>query len=443
MSYNVILDRLHRLYPHLSREDVIGKVEQSDDNSFLFFRAFVPLFYQLLRRSNSLTTLPIGDASFNCWCVGDPHLENFGVLIANQEAAPNSRIFAMNDPDDGALNYPAADLLRFLTGIYLAKPFLRLEAPLTIEGKLDDAIEAYENALTTGEAPANSADVRTFLRETHNVRRGSVDELLEQGNEINENYVSRTGRFHLVKKDDEDVIYGFRVAAAEEEAIEDLFQDLFPGEFKVCDIRKFKKKNGGSGGLLQFRVLLRPSGSRCSRRPDTMHSSDVMVIELKPLVRSGVFPLMRQEDGDDWQTVPEKDPNDLPLADARISSSMDPKAIVDRVNNSLDNERGVTGVRDRFSRALYQRELGPVLVRPQWRGDNGVKMEELIKDGNRDLIEAEAAILGIIHRKSLGERIVDYKDAFSQPETKTQLLSDSETLAETIKNIFTEANKGA
>ena len=85
---------------------------------FAFLRGGAVLFDECLRREGSWAKGPSGGGSL----VGDLHLENFGVFIADGGAA----IFHVNDFDalrDGPWRF---DVLRLLTSVLLARPELRV-----------------------------------------------------------------------------------------------------------------------------------------------------------------------------------------------------------------------------------------------------------------------------------------------------------------------------
>ena len=100
---------------------------------FAFLRGSVSLFDECLRREGSWAKGPSGVGSL----IGDLHLENFGVFLADGGAP----IFHVNDFDalhDGPWRF---DVLRLLTSVLLARPELKLSgteaqelARVTLEG---------------------------------------------------------------------------------------------------------------------------------------------------------------------------------------------------------------------------------------------------------------------------------------------------------------------
>ncbi len=81
MSDTPVLDRLKSFYPHLELDPIMNKVDASKESDFMFFRAFVPWYYDWMHKNTVLKGLKAGRRRYLCWCVGDPHLENFGVVL--------------------------------------------------------------------------------------------------------------------------------------------------------------------------------------------------------------------------------------------------------------------------------------------------------------------------------------------------------------------------
>ncbi len=100
------------------RELLSRKWKRMSASPFAFLRGGALLFDECLRREGSWAKGPTGGGSL----VGDLHLENFGVFLADG----GTPIFHVNDFDalrDGPWRF---DILRLLTSVLLARPELRV-----------------------------------------------------------------------------------------------------------------------------------------------------------------------------------------------------------------------------------------------------------------------------------------------------------------------------
>ncbi|MEO5350627.1 MAG: DUF2252 family protein [Magnetococcus sp. YQC-3] len=354
---NKLVNRLHHLQPHLLRDEIAQKIAATREESgtsmrsFLFYRAFVPYFYHLLRQPKYRKGLH-GAAAFTGRCVGDPHLENFGFM----RPKPGGRLrFTMNDPDDGGQGAPVFDLLRLLVGIRLYdKQF-----------DLDHLFTPYCRGVRGQNTRTHASRrlVKKALKKSH--KKHPAGELY-----------TRCKPVRLTTADD-DLDYG----APTPRTVLQISQSIhahFGGSHAVDDIIAFKKRGGGSGGLPQFRALLRrQKGNKKSPL------GDYAVLDVKPLLRSGLYP--RQ-------------------CDDRSSlsglCSLDPETIVRRVKKTLQWERG------KHASACLPTiipGIGPVLLRLRQPGELGVSLKRIRdeKVSLRKLSKLEAAELGKLHRDSM------------------------------------------
>jgi hypothetical protein len=432
MSERNMLEQLNALYPHLSLIDIIRKVEASRENDFKFFRAFVPYFYELIR--NDVTFLAwleqAGLHRFPAWCVGDPHLENFGVVLG----ARHEPVFTVNDPDDGGPGYPIMDLLRFMVGLTLYNPDWT---------DWDRVMGHYLDGLSNGpDRPRLHALIHT----------------LDPGpQEADSKDYHDSGRARLQMEAANRLSLG--VKNREEKIIGEALRLHFRNTYQLCDLKKFKKKAGGSGGLVQYRVLLLPTGQKPSPINQAIRE-EMVILDLKPIVRSGLYPLICQT-GDT--------PNPFRLHKPLLCSNGLASNRMARIRRTLRLERG-GGAHTPFVNTLNIPEWGPCLLRPRWRLETAITLKNIeaapiaeptIQDESPpalpvpeirsadftldELVAVEAHVLGTLHRKSLRTKqdttqVADYINAFNGTQNPTALLIDrTGTLARTIQASFQAA----
>ena len=139
-------ERLRLKYGHLRQ------------NPFAFFRGTNHLFLRQLPRSNTLFRAP---GALIC---GDLHLENFGTYKGDNRLC----YFDINDFDEACLAPFTVEIVRFLTGVYLAAPEFKIK-------RSDAAILArsflrgYTSAIDSGkprwvERPSADGAIRVLLR---------------------------------------------------------------------------------------------------------------------------------------------------------------------------------------------------------------------------------------------------------------------------------------
>lgn len=128
---------------------------------FAFLRGSALLFDECLRREGSWSKGPSGGGSL----VGDLHLENFGVFLADG----GEPVFHINDFDelrDGPWRF---DVLRLLTSILLARPELRVTGTQAQE-LARQALEGHQLGLS-GKRVGAPAFIQRLFRSTAEVPR--------------------------------------------------------------------------------------------------------------------------------------------------------------------------------------------------------------------------------------------------------------------------------
>src|SRR5688500_5751506 len=88
-------EELADLYPEQTPKFLEERIKAADA-PFKFLRAFVPYYYRALKDKPADYPAFESLKSFEGWCAGDPHHENFGVMIDAESAAA----FTLTDLDD-------------------------------------------------------------------------------------------------------------------------------------------------------------------------------------------------------------------------------------------------------------------------------------------------------------------------------------------------------
>ncbi|MBF0214835.1 MAG: DUF2252 family protein, partial [Magnetococcales bacterium] len=319
MNKKSVMDRLNGLYPHLTWENIKNKINPDDldgkNSAFMFFRAFVPYFYFEVERKKFLNRLAIAGKRYQCWCTGDPHLENFGVLAQfSGKKGRNETFFTMNDPDDGGFGDPATDLLRCMTGIRLARSEIDIRKK-EVDQTLQQVMDAYRQGLKDDQWPNQLDEVLDFLKDrgVKKSTRKDVQKHMKRGFEPDpDDFNDENGK--LIRNG--SCGSNYCMAKNERSRVWSEIDKEFGSRYDLCDLIKFSKENGGSGGLIQYRVLLR------RRKPQSKTWPEWVVLDVKPQVRAGLYPLFKDR------------------FKPRISTSMDPKVIKKRTDTSLITERG-------------------------------------------------------------------------------------------------------
>jgi hypothetical protein len=116
-AVSLTADYFRQSYPHLSAEQFQQKWKNAQKSGLLFMRSFVNTWYDELGRLSR--TGPIGP------CFGDPHPENFGFLVFEENLE-----FTYNDVDDSGACPVAFDALRYFTTLKVMAKDSVLEADL-------------------------------------------------------------------------------------------------------------------------------------------------------------------------------------------------------------------------------------------------------------------------------------------------------------------------
>ena len=136
-----IPERIKEFNESRLQEFTAMKYELMAGNAFRFFRGTCHLFYEDLRRNDSL---PLSPAT---WISGDLHLENFGTYKGDNRLV----YFDLNDFDEGVLAPAAWEVVRMVTSIFTGCESLGISEKETMElARL--FLEVYAATLDKGKA---------------------------------------------------------------------------------------------------------------------------------------------------------------------------------------------------------------------------------------------------------------------------------------------------
>ncbi len=374
-----IKKELKGYYPHLNKADIRRKIRASE-NAFLYFRAFIPWFHGRLRGMESdFSEHMQALMGFQGWCVGDPHLENFGVVRIGGCSGKFSGRFTVNDPDDGGPGPLAADVVRYLAGILIRFP----------NKPTGPVFEAYYNGLSGGQRREELVQLEQLLLTSTGKKKARADKVKFKG---------KLFKLEKLNKEDFDEL---KIRSRHRRWVEEAISGAVGDRYKVCSnaLVRFRKKGGGSGGLKQFRVLLMPKGVACSATNSGAKKA-VRVVDLKHITRAGIC---------GWHSpTPPAWPDWSPAggpACGTVTTEM-----VQRVEHSLALERG-SDTLGPFPRTLMHPRLGPCLVRVRCSQEQGVNLKEMKKKGlTSTVIALEADVMGRLHAASLpAEKVADFR----------------------------------
>lgn len=350
-SREAVLQRIEKLYPHLTRAEIEGKIGAATD-SFLFFRSFVPLRFQALKDSpqwkNELA--PLLGADHQGWAMGDIHPDNFGFILLNDGRV----IFNMNDFDDNAKAPLVTDVISMLAAL---RTYDRTAPPAEL-------LAAYRNGL--GDSPMEMPAVLKKLR----------DKAIKDGRRPKDSaFESFLG---MADKDKLKRVEGSRnLTDTEQAAITAAIEKIYGASdgVKIKDAFHMKRDGGGSGDLERFRVLVKFDS-------ETGIDSKRQIIELKRLVNPGLEPVAS---------------GPIPSASQRIAQSL-------RLAFGTDASRlyAVDSVLDM-----------DMFFRPRWDGNIGITIAEFGKTDQKSILAYEAWTLGQLHRRS-ADKMQAYTDALGR-----------------------------
>jgi len=265
-----LLTTFQHLYPQLNNEQIEKKIAAAS-SPFQFYRSFIPLFYFYLAEDASLNVSLTKWQDHRGWCVGDAHIENFGIIyFAGEEAR-----FTVNDLDDGAPCPLMLDYLRFLTGVLLFDDDFDLER---VHRMYVSTLEGEEVKLST---PVQGLLDKSNDRATEIKKKQLVSKSRLQ---------RESGSLDLSKKFKDEVVSKLKF--------------FLETDLQLLDSYRYVRDRGGSFGGERIRVLVELKNAQGSE------GEALQVFEIKEMkFLPGVFPV---------QTASEK----VLSTQARIEKSM-------------------------------------------------------------------------------------------------------------------------
>lgn len=352
-----LLNKLENLSPFLSLDFLlhnkingIRKADYPQPPPFMFYRCFVGYYHWMVGQNLDNSSLkPLADKlakkQFQGHCVGDAHMENFGVIFNNQDK--DKAIFTMNDGDDGGIGPLFVDVLRFFGAVKLNND----------NDNLSPIIEAYQEGVR-GKKRKNCVTIEAMIK----------DSVKDEAKEKCKDY--RT-KFEKQVKSKAQADNGYNkhktgLTQWEIKEVKRILDDQFGKEVTFIDAFTYVKVVGGSGGLRRVRVLVDFKSDKNPKRPN---SAGCGILELKELTTPGIY-----------QGV-----------------YMSPKEVGKCISSNLVFENNE--ILGKFF-AMTQFDEQPYELRPRWNCYAGVALEDLKTDKQRmEVMANEAYILGTIHRR--------------------------------------------
>lgn len=237
--------RIERFNAGRDPELLAVKYKKMRKSPFSFFRGTAHLFWEdLLAASSALADAPL------VWACGDLHLENFGSFEGDDAVAH----FDLNDFDEGALAGATWELSRFVAGVFVAAPSLKM-TPAHTDALVERFLDAYQSALHAGkpgsvERDSSDGMVKALLHQVGSRKRALL---------IDSYTVSKKGKLqldieshHMLPATDRQRGDATRWLGAFAKSRPD------PGFFEIVDVAR-RVAGLGSLGLERLAILVRGS----------------------------------------------------------------------------------------------------------------------------------------------------------------------------------------
>ena len=298
------------------------------DNPFSFFRTFVDFYYIILKSNlNQLPTLQSRIKNIG-WCVGDAHPENFGFLIDKKSES----IFTMNDIDDSGPCPLILDIYRLFISYNLHSN------NINIANALENYLHGLNHEIT--EMPNTLKELKS---KSINKGQSVPSELVE-----NSQLIRNSTTMELTKSELDEITQKLLYLIP-----------ILNKPFQILDSISYRKKNGGSAGLLRYHLLIK-------------NDPEPILIELKE------------------QTIPavsifSSDLSPIPETKERIFLALN--YTYPREYSSIYNVINLSG-----------RQM---LVRPRFEGNLAFKLGKTSNEEALKIFNYEFYQLGLIHSKSI------------------------------------------
>ena len=316
-----------------------NKLDAAPD-CFHVLRTFVDYFYLLIKENKS-TWQTLGNISGTNygWCVGDAHLENFGIMH-QQGGKP---IFTMNDMDDSGPCPVELDLFRFIVSSKLYNK--------------DSSVRVLVDAYSKG------IHQESFSRPT------LINDLFESAKEKGGAVINKK-KFNGQQFKDVDpknrINQSDSLWLTIHQALNQWSKETGIS-LEVLDMITSKKMGGGSGGLKRFEILAKV-------KDEYVH------LELKTQVTPGINALYLSTSSAPFSPIPV-----LPET-------------YERIKITLSFEQSLKPYPYYSVLKIGQTDM---LLRPRFAGDVGVTLSENDFINNQNIAIYEAYVLGRIHSHSL------------------------------------------
>ncbi|MGI8402371.1 MAG: DUF2252 domain-containing protein [Gemmatimonadaceae bacterium] len=235
--------RIERFNAGRDPELLAVKYKKMRKSPFSFFRGTAHLFWEDLHAAGSaLPAAPL------VWACGDLHLENFGSFEGDDAVAH----FDLNDFDEGALASATWELARFVAGVFVATPSLKM-TPAQSDALVERFFDAYQSALRAGkhgsvERDSSDGMVKALLHQVGKRKRALL---------IDSYTVSKKGKLqldieshHMLPATDRQREDATRWIGAFAKSQPD------PGFFEIIDVAR-RVAGLGSLGLERLAILVR------------------------------------------------------------------------------------------------------------------------------------------------------------------------------------------
>jgi len=219
-----ITNEISKLYTHQSLETINSRLKDTQD-SFYFFRSYVPYYYEILSKCKTEYTELNKLFNRKGLVVGDPHPMNFGTVFLNDSGKDIA--LSLNDPDDGGIGYYAADLVRYLSSIEIMSP------------------ETFKENVITSYLEGLNGSSYQYSKKSLKILKKSIGKMKPSSKYVdfdNQKFSKRKSSSYDL---DENTI--------------DLLKDIVKHDYDAVLLEAYGllKYTGGSGGLNRFEVLIK------------------------------------------------------------------------------------------------------------------------------------------------------------------------------------------
>lgn len=216
-----------RLNPGHTAAEVDQKLA-SISSQFLFYRSFPNLTSEVIEQAPELKFINKAFSKIKTKGIGDAHIDNYGRKIIGNTVA-----YGPNDPDRIGIYPIHHDILRYLGS-------LKSAGKITDEKDLAKYYEHYLKALKNKDFELSKSTQKANKKANKGKLEPAEDEVL--GDKL------------WIKKNPKEPVSNMTVK--EKNALAKIMKEHIGGDVKILDAKKFKRAEGGSGGLMRYRMLV-------------------------------------------------------------------------------------------------------------------------------------------------------------------------------------------